>query len=109
MATEHGRWGRSARQSARSPSCLSVGGIGDAIKGVIPGFAGGVDNFRGGLSGVVGERGPELVNLPRGSSVTPGGGMGNTYNFNFPNYVGSQDDLRRMINEARLEFERRGN
>ena len=39
-----------------------------------------------------------------------GGGMGgNTYNFNFPNYVGSQDDLRRMINEARLEFERRGN
>jgi hypothetical protein len=34
----------------------------------LPGFAGGVNNFGGGLA-VVGERGPELVNLPRGSSV----------------------------------------
>lgn len=36
----------------------------------IPGFASGVDNFSGGLA-VVGENGPELVNLPKGSSVTP--------------------------------------
>lgn len=41
----------------------------------IPGFAGGVTNFRGGLA-VVGERGPELVNLPGGSSVIPSGGFG---------------------------------
>jgi hypothetical protein len=34
----------------------------------IPGFASGVQNFKGGLA-VVGERGPELVSLPRGSSV----------------------------------------
>jgi phage-related protein len=31
-------------------------------------FASGVENFKGGLA-VVGEQGPELVNLPRGSSV----------------------------------------
>lgn len=41
----------------------------------LPGFAGGVSNFKGGLA-VVGERGPELVNLPGGSDVIPNGGSG---------------------------------
>jgi hypothetical protein len=36
----------------------------------IPGFAEGVRNFSGGLA-VVGEKGPELLNLPRGSDVIP--------------------------------------
>lgn len=36
----------------------------------VPGFAEGVKNFGGGLA-VVGEKGPELVKLPRGSDVTP--------------------------------------
>jgi phage-related protein len=57
-----------------------AGGIGGAIKqgienmlpeGVrklIPGFADGVRNFSGGLA-IVGERGPELVNLPKGADV----------------------------------------
>jgi hypothetical protein len=36
----------------------------------LPGFAGGVRNFSGGAA-IVGERGPELVTLPRGSNVTP--------------------------------------
>jgi hypothetical protein len=40
------------------------------VKDVIPGFASGVTNFSGGLA-IVGERGPELVNLPRGSDVIP--------------------------------------
>lgn len=35
-----------------------------------PGFAEGVNNFRGGMA-VVGEKGPELVNLPKGSDVIP--------------------------------------
>jgi hypothetical protein len=39
----------------------------------IPGFAGGTNFAPGGLA-VVGERGPELVNLPRGSQVIPNGG-----------------------------------
>lgn len=41
----------------------------------LPGFANGVMNYAGGPA-VVGERGPELVNLPRGSSVTPNGAWG---------------------------------
>ncbi len=41
----------------------------------IPGFAGGVDNFGGGLA-VVGEQGPEMVRLPPGSSVYPHGASG---------------------------------
>lgn len=45
----------------------------------LPGFANGTNNAPGGLA-LVGERGPELVNLPRGSQVIPnnelrGGGM----------------------------------
>lgn len=43
---------------------------GGGILGKIPGFAGGVSNFSGGLA-MVGERGRELVSLPAGSSVTP--------------------------------------
>jgi len=38
-------------------------------------FAGGTDFAAGGLS-LVGEKGPELVNLPRGSKVTPNDKMG---------------------------------
>lgn len=57
-----------------------IGGIFDQIKNSgfgqalhamhVPGFAGGVKNFAGGFA-VVGERGPELVYLPPGSSVYP--------------------------------------
>jgi phage-related protein len=49
----------------------SVGGIVGKAKGLlghIPGFASGVSNFAGGMA-LVGENGPELVNLPGGSSV----------------------------------------
>lgn len=38
----------------------------------VPQFASGVQNFSGGMA-LVGERGPELVNLPTGSSVIPNG------------------------------------
>jgi hypothetical protein len=40
-----------------------------------PGYANGTNFAPGGLS-LVGERGPELVNLPRGSQVIPGGRFG---------------------------------
>lgn len=47
-----------------------------ATLGSLPGFANGVANFGGGMA-IVGERGPEIVNLPRGSSVLPtGAGVG---------------------------------
>jgi predicted nucleic acid-binding Zn-ribbon protein len=58
---------------------VSLGGILKSIK--IGKNAQGTDYWKGGLS-LVGERGPEIVNLPRGASVTPnhelgsiGGGM----------------------------------
>lgn len=46
------------------------GGGGGLFGGLIPGFANGTSNAPGGLA-LVGERGPELVNLPRGSQVIP--------------------------------------
>lgn len=63
---------------------LQLGGAGLFGKKVaaninrVPAFAKGTNFAPGGLA-LVGERGPELVNLPRGSSVTPNnelGGMG---------------------------------
>lgn len=64
----------SAAQSAADAigKVLSVGGkLKDAGAGLlshVPHFATGVRNFGGGMA-LVGERGPELVGLPRGSSV----------------------------------------
>lgn len=74
----------------------------------IPGFASGVNNFSGGLA-VVGERGPELVNLPGGSSVTPNNKLGDTFVINLEGVMASsRADLRRVgediisaIDEAR--------
>lgn len=50
------------------------GGGGGGFLG-IPGFANGTNNAPGGLA-MVGERGPELVNLPRGSQVIPNKDLG---------------------------------
>ena len=57
---------------------------------------------------MVGERGPELVNLPRGAQVSPLDGSGGmTINFNGPIY--SVDDFDEAVNKARLRFRRAGN
>ena len=65
----------------------SVGAFGKGIQGSINAVphAAGTTFHSGGLA-LVGERGPELINLPRGSGVVPNhalgrGGGGNTYNF----------------------------
>jgi hypothetical protein len=55
----------------------SIGAFGKTIqtninKPKVPGYAGGTSFHPGGLA-MVGERGPELVNLPRGSRVWPNG------------------------------------
>jgi hypothetical protein len=56
------------------PFHISGGGITvDLPKIDLPHFAGGVAGFGGGYA-VVGERGPEVVRLPRGSDVIPNGG-----------------------------------
>lgn len=54
---------------------LAIMGGGPKAKPIgprIPGFQGGVENFGGGLA-LVGERGPELLNLPGGSDIIPAG------------------------------------
>lgn len=67
-----------------------AGAFGSLLGGIhLPGFASGTDSAPGGLA-LVGEHGPEVVALPRGSRVYPsgtgpsvnggGGGGGNTYN-----------------------------
>lgn len=75
----------------------------------IPGFAGGVKNFGGGLA-VVGERGPELVALPKGASVydtqtsksmigkVTANGSSNINTFNF-SINGNNIDANRLFNE----------
>ncbi len=68
----------------------SSGGFGIPLpgSGTLPGFAMGTMNAPGGWA-MVGERGPELVNLPRGSQVFPngrgpGGGQSVVQNINVP-------------------------
>lgn len=76
------------RMQVTAPLAQALGGffspsVGPGVAGKIgiPGNAGGTDNWGGGLSWV-GERGPELLNLPRGAQVIPNdlirrGGGGN--------------------------------
>jgi hypothetical protein len=65
---------------------LQLGSTGLFGKGIqtkinAPAYASGTNFHPGGLA-LVGERGPELVSMPRGSRVTPNGKMGgNTYYF----------------------------
>jgi tape measure domain-containing protein len=76
-------WGALFKNIAKGIGNSVLGLIEGAIKGALSGipgigdfslprFANGVNNFGGGLA-ITGERGPELVNLPQGSSVTPAG------------------------------------
>jgi hypothetical protein len=49
--------------------------LGSALESALPKFANGVTNFGGGYA-MVGERGPEVVRLPKGSDVIPNGQLG---------------------------------
>jgi hypothetical protein len=72
----------------------------------VPGFAGGVENFAGGMA-LVGEQGPELVNLPRGSDVIPmgaGKGGGIVYNFYL---VDNTESLARKVSSMIMSGTRR--
>lgn len=83
----------------------------------IPGFASGVFSAPGGLA-LVGEHGPEFVNLRRGarvydaheSSRMGGGGSagsgGNSYTFNFHGTVGDRRAIQRWVVDAVRQAER---
>lgn len=57
-------------QSLQKEALPGLEAAGSALLHFIPGFASGTPSAPGGLA-LVGENGPELVNLPKGSSVTP--------------------------------------
>jgi len=63
-----------ALAAAPALAALAVGTVSTAFS-KITGFAGGTNYAPGGLA-LVGERGPELVNLPRGSQVIPNNRIG---------------------------------
>jgi hypothetical protein len=77
-------------------------------KSSFPQFAGGVENFGGGLA-IVGERGPELVNLPAGSDVIPnsrmgGGGVSITIHVTQP--FGTPEAIARAVADAQVSLMR---
>jgi phage-related tail protein len=83
-------------------------GLGKSIG--IPGFARGTNFAPGGMA-IVGERGPELVNLPRGSQVVPnnrintamtGGGMNSfVWNVQTPDANSFRRTQRQMQSDAK--------
>jgi hypothetical protein len=88
--------------------------VGDMVGGMFGGNAGGTPFWRGGLTWV-GEEGPELIDLPRGTRVFPndlsmemaGGGMGGggvqiTVNATVANEL----DLHELAYRLGAEFER---
>jgi hypothetical protein len=56
----------------------------------------------------VGERGPELVNMPRGATVTPARGVGGTIIINVGGSVIAERDLADVVQRALLRKQRRG-
>lgn len=75
---------------------LGLGGGGSGLLNLIPHFASGTNFAPGGVS-LVGERGPELVNLPRGSQVVPnhrlsgGGSTSIVINNNTPSQIQARE------------------
>jgi hypothetical protein len=70
--------------------------LGNVLGSVIPGFATGTRFAPGGMA-LVGERGPEIVNLPRGSQVIPNhelrgmGGQVHSPSFYFPGITNAKE------------------
>lgn len=86
---------------------IAAGAAVALFNAAIPSFAGGVQNFSGGLA-VVGERGPELLDLPRGTDVIPnnkiGGFGGNLTIVVEGNLIGTEHELGRVVTNALARF-----
>jgi uncharacterized protein YqgQ len=85
-----------------------TGGFGDFLSS-FAGFAGGTDDAPGGLAGV-GEQGPELLNLPAGSSVTPSASLrsgGDTHQYFIDakgSEIGVEEKIVRALQQAEPRF-----
>ena len=88
---------RNAFSYAASIAQSTMGSIGIDI----PGFATGVQNFGGGLA-VVGEKGPELVNLPAGSDVIPNSALGGL-NAGTTQNIDNSKTFNITVNEAEVQ------
>lgn len=83
-------------------SNLLIGSLGGSLFGNLLGFATGTNYAPGGMA-LVGERGPEIVNLPRGSQVIPnhklptGGGGGVTVMQTINIAANGDDSVRRIV------------
>ena len=81
-----------------TPSIPGGGFLKSIFESVIPEFHRGVRNFAGGLA-MVGERGPELVSLPRGSNVYPNSqlaGAGGSPNVNVRVFLDGREIASRV-------------
>jgi hypothetical protein len=95
--------GLTAALTASSAAGGASAFAGAAASGSVAGFASGTDFAPGGFAWV-GERGPELVNLPGGSSVTPAAslrGSGDSHYYDMRGAVVT-DDLMRKAEAARM-------
>lgn len=86
----------------RAQALKTAQGLGLNLSSVagLPSYASGTDFHPGGMA-IVGEHGAELVNLPRGSSVTPNNKMGGTININLSAgaFMGSEVEARKYANK----------
>lgn len=92
------------RDAVGSIASAVGGGVKSALHAAhIPGFAVGTDFAPGGTA-LVGERGPEIVNLPRGSQVIPNdkiGGSSPTINVTFNGvFTGNQMEFRKLAKQV---------
>ena len=87
-----------AISSARNSVTSFISGIGSGIPGLQEG-----GTIRRGGTVRVGERGPELVTLPRGASVTPNGQAGGS-TFNISVSANTRSDARGIAREVRREI-----
>lgn len=117
-AAAWGKWSYKVKSTLRSiPEALSNLHSGKWIENLpklfedikLPGYAEGTDYHPGGLA-VVGEKGPELVNLPRGSQVIPnaklptlGGDTYQTVNV-YVDHVESLQEIERIANGQRASM-----
>jgi SLT domain-containing protein len=84
-------------------------------KSKVPGFASGTSNAPSGWA-VVGENGPELVNLRGGESITPAGGSlrgrggvgGSTFNIYVRGALSTDREIARAVSDGLANFERHG-
>ena len=117
-ATAWEKWSMKVKSTLRSiPEALSNLSSGKWIENLpklfedieLPGYASGTDFHPGGLA-IVGEKGPELVNLPRGSQVIPntelpmmGGEIHQTVDV-YVDHVESLRDIERIADGQRVSM-----